>query len=688
MRRLIFILLPAPVIAQGQTAEPDSLPAHTLDEITVVADAQRTGSTRTVYMPSAEEKDMATDGISLLSRMHIPQLSVNPIADAVRTAANQDVSIFINYHQATAEDVRGLNPKDVKKVEYLDFPVDPRFMRSAHVVNFITDVYAYGGYTKLSGKERFIVRSGEASVYSRFACRSMEYDMIISGDYDYNHHIGTSEDETYRLDSGDVRRESNTDTGRYRRRGMYTALRASWIRNRNLTWRNMLSYRSISNPVLSTSGFVSFSSLYPSEYYCSDAGNSNSAAEWNSELYASFGTGWSVNGTFRAELRRNRSYMDYTAGHSTIINNADEAFWWLRGDVQMNKSLSDKITAFASVSTGGGRTEIDYSGSSDAVNHFRQTFTGVYGGISMRFRKVSGSVDAGYAFESNRINGHTMHDRYPFTHINVQYAPDSRNSVSLWCQYATMSPDAAMKNPNVIRQSELMYISGNPNLKCSRHISANISYTWLPDNRWQMTAYAVAFRIADRQIAVYTPDGPDGMMLKQYRNDGDYNHGQIGARVTLKLLGGKLAGSVSPRLLLYHTTGSNRISRYPFTAGMSLDYYTGKFLFSAYWDSGSRYVDGETAYLRRLPMSYTISAGWASKGWNLQISAVNPFRSSWEVSHDTLYTRWFDSSIRRYGADYHRRLTLSITYTFNYGRKLKGGNEMNGQGSISSSILR
>ena len=38
----------------------------------------------------------------------------------------------------------------------------------------------------------------------------MEYDLIVSGDYDYNSHIGSISNETYRLESGTVRRESGT----------------------------------------------------------------------------------------------------------------------------------------------------------------------------------------------------------------------------------------------------------------------------------------------------------------------------------------------------------------------------------------------------------------------------------------------------------------------------------------------
>lgn len=158
-----------------------------------------------------------------------------------------------------------------------------------------------------------------------------------------------------------------------------------------------------------------------------------------------------------------------------------------------------------------------------------------------------------------------------------------------------------MKNPNIIRQSEIMYISGNPDLK---------------------------------------------------------------------------------------TTGSNSISHYPFTATVNANYYLGKFYFNAYWDSGSSYVDGETAYLRKMPASYSIGAGWAAKGWNIQLSVINPFRSSWEISKDSLRTIWYNSTITQLGSDYHRRISLSITYTFNYGKKVSNRGELTGEKNISTSILR
>ncbi|MDE6187676.1 MAG: hypothetical protein K2G17_06055, partial [Duncaniella sp.] len=115
--------------------------------------------------------------------------------------------------------------------------------------------------------------------------------------------------------------------------------------------------------------------------------------------------------------------------------------------------------------------------------------------------------------------------------------------------------------------------------------------------------------------------------------------------------------------------------------------YLGKFFFNVYWDSGSSYVDGETAYLRKMPMSYSAGAGWVSRGWNVRLSVVNPLQSSWKISKDSLATFRYDSEITRFGSDFHRRISLNVTYTINYGKKVNQIGELNGGKNISTSIL-
>lgn len=689
MKAMILPLLLITAKAYGQVvAAPDSVAAQELNEINVVARNQRADSEKTVYIPDSRQRNAASDGISLLSKMNIPQLDINPISETVKTADNQGVSLFINYHQASKEDVAGLNPQNVRRVEYLDFPTDPRFMRAQHAVNFITKDIVFGGYTKVSAKERLLIKSGDASVYSKFSYKAMEYDLMVNADHDNNPHIGNKTIESYKLTDKTIERIAGVSTGNHRENNLFAGIRASWNKSENLTFRNLLSIRRNHNPYSDTEGCVVIMPGAKVENYLSCNELKYMQLGWESDIYASFRKGWSLNGNLQAEYNNNHNGSTYNTAETGIVNKAHEKSWYTRGNIQLNKALSDSLSLFANLIAGGGQTEIDYTGSNMAFNIFTPVFGGASAGMAMKVKKVSGSVDAGFAMESSTINGKTVNDSYPFTHVNMQYVPNQKNSLGLWFQYAAFSPDAAMKNPNMIQQNELLYISGNPDLKCSKHISTNISYTFLPGNIWQLSAYATMFRIIGRQAPVYTPAGPDGMMLKKYMNDGDYNHGQVGARLSLRFMGGRLAASVAPRLLLYHTTGANSISHYPFSMSANMDYYAGAFFFNLFLSTPNSYVDGETCYLRKMPCEYSLSAGWSAKGWNILLSAINIFRSSWHMSDDILHTKWFDSRITQSGSDYHRRISVSVSYTLNYGRKVNSSNELMDNGGGSSSILK
>lgn len=245
-----------------------------------------------------------------------------------------------------------------------------------------------------------------------------------------------------------------------------------------------------------------------------------------------------------------------------------------------------------------------------------------------------------------------------------------------------------MKSPNILQENEILYITGNPELKNSRHTSVALNYTWLPSNQWQLTGYAVMFKIADRQVPIYTPDVPNGMMLKRYENNGDYNHGQIGANLTGKFLAGSLTASVSPRLMLYHTTGAYRVIKYPFSGSVNVNYYLKDLHFSLYWSSKNSYVDGEDCFYRKMPSEYSVSAGWSHTGWKIELMGANLLRSSWQLSRDYIASQFYDCTRILYGSDFHQRISLTIGYTFNYGKKIAPGSEIRQECPANSNILK
>lgn len=80
MKQISFLVMAlfCAISVLAQEESPDTISAKELGEIVVVAQNQRTNSTSSTYIPMKRQKDSATDAISLLSQMAIPQLEVQP----------------------------------------------------------------------------------------------------------------------------------------------------------------------------------------------------------------------------------------------------------------------------------------------------------------------------------------------------------------------------------------------------------------------------------------------------------------------------------------------------------------------------------------------------------------------------------------------------------------------------------
>ena len=207
MRHLLFIfaLLLSAFSLKAQTDTIVTKPSvkdtvgTTLDEVVVQGRTQRIVKYGVEYTPDKRMKRQAADASKLLQAMQIPQLVVNPISKGITTLSGKSVSMFIDYVPATDDDLSGLRPEDVLRVEVLDYPEDPRFNSAQHVVNFIMHKYEWGGYTKLSGRAWFLEENrGNANVYSKYVRKRWTLDASAGGTLAYGNQARGHNEEIYR----------------------------------------------------------------------------------------------------------------------------------------------------------------------------------------------------------------------------------------------------------------------------------------------------------------------------------------------------------------------------------------------------------------------------------------------------------------------------------------------------------
>ena len=124
--------------------------ATELGEVVVESQAIIQKVDRQILLPSKEQMQASSDGVSLLQNLQIPRIVISPIDNSVKTLSDESVQLRINGVEASTADVKAINPKDIIRVEYHDQP-GVRYNGAAAVVDYIVKHRDTGGSLMLAG---------------------------------------------------------------------------------------------------------------------------------------------------------------------------------------------------------------------------------------------------------------------------------------------------------------------------------------------------------------------------------------------------------------------------------------------------------------------------------------------------------------------------------------------------------
>lgn len=649
-----------------------------------------------MIVPSAKQKGASQNAIDLLRQVNMPQLKINPVDDAITTPVGAEVTLFINYIPASAEEMKGLRTEDVKRIEYLDFPTDPRFMNKEYVVNIIVQTYEYGGYTRATVNETFLVGlSSQVSAYTKFSHKKMTYDLYLSANNVNNHHEGNSTQSAFRLQDNEgvpltIIRDEKLRSTHYKQNVYPMTFRAAYSNDKTQIL-NTIGFKYTEEPANNTSGSLTYTPSYYTDYTYNKANSSqNNLVSWDGNFYFALPQRYTLNIESIFNYGHNSNQNVYSVTSSVpIINNASENAYFFRVTGTAKKLLSDHHSIFAMTRIGIIANQVHYPGPEASTEYFNHYYAGGCLGYNFTNDKINANIDGGVLWEGNEINKKRINDVYPFTHINVRYTPNSKNSLSGYFQYATNEPQAKDKNPKILQENELMYYGGNPGLIDARHVTFNLSYNWMPTNALSAMLYAQHFDITNRMITAYFPVEKNRKMLRTYINSGNFYQTQIGLSLTYKFLGNNLQLSATPAQMFYHSTGYYKYTHNPFIFDTSTTYYLNSFFFQAYYEMQKCFIStDDSGTFRKVPDFYQLVAGWHNSNWNVKLTLANMFRNNWNGGSNKLKSPSYDQLVTLYGHNFHQRINLSVTYTIGYGKKIKQGNEVGAQEGVGSAILK
>ena len=683
------------ITAMAQTEASDSITTSELDELVVEAQMQSATPASTTYTPTGRQKNASQNAIDLLRQMAITQIKIDPVNEVVKDNAGSEVAIFINYLAASREEMEGLRTQDVKRVDYLEFPTDPRFRGAQRVINILVQEYAYGGYTKLTTNENVLTGfSSRNNIFSKFSYKKMTYDLYVGANNSNNHHMGSNVAGHYSLKDADGRdydliRTETLGGSHYKQNEYPVTLRATYA-SEKIQIRNTLGYTHSSIPVYDQQGALTYLPGDAQNYtYSRSNPNRSNSLSYQGSFFFSLPKQFSIDFSPRFDYTHSNDYLTYSASNAPeIVRNARENAYYYRVDANLRKRIGRQHSVMLGINGGAYVNRLNYSGSVSYYDRFHNTFVSGILGYNFQSQNVRVYADAGVCREESDINGITNSDIYPFVHLNGQYSPNSRNSLSAFFQFAASSPEINEKVSDVLQDNEYMYVTGNPLLENCRHITLNLSYTWMPSNSFSLSAFNNFFEMIDRQILTYNQFNGGSALIRTYINDGNYIHDDLGVAANCKFFDGKLQLYVSPTQSFYRSTGVYDNSYNPLKVWAQATYYLNNFYFQAYYQTPDKLMFTSEPQIYKSRNYHSLTVGWSNSDWNIRIMAANFFNKGWKgadiITATPLYTEYRENI----GTLYHPRLNLTATYTFSYGKKVQRGNEVGQQSGASSAILK
>lgn len=395
-----------------------------LSEIKVEAKNAQLYTDRSTFIPTERQKNAAQNAVDLLRQMAIPQIRINPVNETVTDNTGGSIAIYINYLEASNEEMEGMRTADVKRVEYLEFPTDPRFRGAERVINIIVQEYAYGGYTKVTADENILTGlSSRVNIFSKFTYKKMTYDLYAGANNWNNHHIGYSTEGIYRLTDAEGKDYSQTrketlEASHFKQNQYPITFRATYS-SELIQIRNLLAFTNLDIPENEYSGKLEFSPDKVESYSFNrkNPNRSNSVA-YSGTYFFALPHEFSVDFSPSLNYTHGNDYTDYTVSDQpSIYRHAKENAYNYRLNLYARKRFGQKHSVTLGGNYGDNINRLEYTGDNVYKDKFHNAFAAGIAGYNFQSPKVSVSLDAGIAWENSDINTQENNDTYPFTHI-------------------------------------------------------------------------------------------------------------------------------------------------------------------------------------------------------------------------------------------------------------------------------
>lgn len=603
--------------------------------------------------------------------MMIPALDVDPFTKKVSTLRG-NTTLLINGREASNEEVKNLNPKDILRIDFYD-QHHPQYPLANSVIDYILVHHDGGGSVALNGQQHLNKKTGSYSGTGQFFKKKSEFAVYVNDDYNnYTPDRGTESTTFLGFPAGGITNEQKSLPSlqksnrinsyvNYIYQDKQTQFYTSTIfRQGNLNNDNR-SMQTYSNEDI--------------RYQVQDLSKSHNL---NPALKLSLNRNMKNNQILRVSLRGSYNNNQYDRYYHAYENDqeanayttvAKEDFFNIASSMMYVKSFSNKNALFVSASYDYTHTNTDYLIDGN-VTEDDQTLTNSNVTLGYAIRMVKNlrlTLQVGNYLHTFG-NGEQSYTKYIFRPgLFVTYQLKPGHMLNYAMTIGSGDPGAEYRAVTEQRIDKYQIRRGNPEVETARFYMASLDYIW--DSKYMTLSFQTKYEgMSDYPYGRVLFDQDRNLFVHDYAPNGTVKTFMMGPRLRVKIMPQKLTFEISS---YYHhksyeywkTFTLNRIE-----GAAKLLFVHKNLMASAQVSSSKKYNDG--GYQIYMPITYDFNLGYTLNNWRFELATRNPFseivRKAGYNKEDYSHSKCF------YGFRINDHVFYAtVSYRFNFGKKHK-----------------
>ena len=639
----------------------------TLGEVVIKASSFIRQKDRILILPTKQQIKHAHTGYDLLYNLMLPNINVDRRKGSVSTFSGE-VSLYINGQKASTNEVQGLRPSDIEKIEYFDMPTG-KYSGDKVSINYVMKHQDSGGYLTLNGTQNLGYKEGDYNTVAKLNHKKTNYTFF--GGYSMTEYSNMENKlEDFYFPDQNISRITWIDKSRIKNKKLYAQFNVE-----NQTEKRTLSGKISFTQTASPDNFIVKNIAYNGG---KDQLSSNSMTDSKDrmptlKLYGDFNitSNQNLQVTFQGNYIYSNYVREYSENNYYSYTQAKDDLYNLLFDSRYNIRLKHQNSLGIRLNHLHKISSTKYSGDYSQNAHLWTAETLLTGQYNQIFNKrFSLNIQFGGDLLQYSLH-HYKPQRYLSAHVNAMLNYRIAANQSLMYVLNTGNSNPPINRLSDIDQNidSIQVKRGNPYLAKSNYYITYLVYS-MQVKKLNFQAVAYYSGAIPTSATDYYSEGEK--IINSFRSDGNYHNVKSALSVTYNASPSFQIG-MNLFYRFYKITGKVKASENEWMGRININYYRKNLLFNVYGESAPKTVSMEPAYTRGLA-SYGIAVSWNHNNWNIETGIANMFNK-----HKSK-TEYLDADVYQFHRVYSSKRDqcsgyLKIAYTFDFGKKVSRSNE-------------